>query len=156
MIDLTSSRDPADLIDALFEARRENRRELQDAVVKLLEHEEPMVREEAVSLLCTKWEMRDLRPKAREMLQHDEDFGVRARAALGLGSVSMRATRQEDAALLVRVFEEEGLPPEVRQACYEALSLIAGRPTSVELDDTGPKNVRALIEEIARLDPEGR
>lgn len=153
MIDLSPQREPADLIDALYAARRGNRRDLRNAVEQLLEHEEPTVREEALSLLLTKWETRALRAKAREVLQHDDDFGVRARAAIGLASIASAETREDDAALLARVFEEKGLPPELRRACFEALSLMVGRPTFVELDDTGPKGVQALLEEIARLGP---
>jgi hypothetical protein len=153
MIDLTPSRDPADLIDAIYEARREKRVDLQSQVELLLEHEEPIVREEAVALLLTTWKRSELRAKAREILEGDEDFGVRGRAAIGLASITSAETRLSDAELLARVFENRETPTAVRLACFEALSLMAGRPTLVELDDTDSQKVRALVAEVARQGP---
>lgn len=149
MIDLSPLRGPADLVDAIYQARREDRRDLQGHIELLLDHGEPIVREEALSLLLVKWGIGALRGKASAALRHDEDFGVRARAAIGLASVTTRHTRREDAALLESVFNEDGVRPELKQACFEALSLMAGRPTYVELDDTDSQKIHALVQEIA-------
>lgn len=151
MIDLSAHREPADLIDAIYEVRRSNRRDLRDQIERLLEHDEPMVREEALSLLLTKWGISTLRSKGRQLLQSDKDFGVRAHAAIGLASVADASTRRDDAALLAAVFNEAGVQPELKCACFEALSLLVGRPTLVELDDTDPKKVQDLLNEIAAM-----
>jgi HEAT repeat protein len=150
MIDLSPSRDSAELINAIYEARRQNRRDLRPQLEQLLKHEEPMVREEALSLLATKWGIKSLHPQARHLLQHDEDFGVRARAAIAMASLSSPETRQGDAHLLAGVFNNQDVRPEVKLACFEALTLMAGRPRVVELDDTSARAVQQLLEEIAQ------
>lgn len=151
MVDLSPSRDAADLVDAIYEARRNDRRDLQGHVELLLDHVEPIVREEAWSLLLVKWGIGALRDRARRALHHDQDFGVRARVAIGLASVATGQTRREDAVLLERVFNEVAIKAELKQACFEALSLMAGRPTYVELDDTDSEKVNALVQEIASM-----
>lgn len=100
-------------------------------------------------MLFTKWKVGRLRPKARELLEADEDFGVRARAAIGLAAVASRETRISDAEFLARVFTSERQAL-VRQACFEALSLMAGKPVLVELDDTDVSKIRALVAEVNR------
>jgi hypothetical protein len=152
MIDLSPSRDPADLIDAIFAVRRQDRRDLQTQIERLLDHAEPIVREEALALLLTRWKTRSLRPTARRLLLKDRDAGVRARAALGLASISTPDTRREDAQLLAEVFDELGVPPQLRCACVEALALMAGRPRLVELDDASRSDVEGLLREILAVD----
>jgi HEAT repeat protein len=152
MTDLSKWRDPADLIDALFEARRGDRKDLTNEVAELLEHEESTVRQEALSLLCGKWRMQAFRPKALDMFQHDEDWGVRSQAALALASVSTPETRRVDASLLAATaVDKEGVSPYVRRACVDALTFMAGRPTYTELNEIEPAKVRALLEEITQL-----
>lgn len=73
---------------------------------------------------------------------------MRARAAIGLASATTPAERDEDAALLARVFGDGTVRVEIRQACFEALCLLAGRPSVVELDDTSTSQVQELIREI--------
>src|SRR4051794_17983823 len=48
-------RSPSQLIAALGRAGREDRRDLKSAVEALTEHSDPLVREEALSLLLSKW-----------------------------------------------------------------------------------------------------
>ena len=151
MIDLSPQRAPADLIDALYQARRDNRRDLSGVAAALLDHDDAIVREEAISLLLTKWEVHELRHRVQRMLLDDEDAGVRARAALGLASIATPQTRQEDAALLADVFREPASTFELQCACVEALSLMVGRPFVAERDDVGPKAVEQLLAEIAAL-----
>jgi 16S rRNA G966 N2-methylase RsmD len=50
--------------------------------------------------------------------------------------------------LLGRVYADPNSGTSVRQASFEALSLMAGRPTVVELDDTSVRQVQELIQEI--------
>lgn len=149
MINLSPDRRAEDLIDALYEARRADRRDLEAEVVQLLNHEEPIVREEAVSLLMSKWKTSRLAEVARELLRSDPDYGVRARAAIGLASISGGSNRKTDAALLASVFGDANSTQELKRACFEALSLMAGRPTYVELDDTDMSQVAALVKEIS-------
>jgi hypothetical protein len=148
MINLSGSNDPGSLIDAIFAARRLGRKDLRPQLELLLDHGEPMVREEAVGLLLTKWRTHSLRDKATELLLNDPDAGVRARVAIGLAAVTSAKTRSEDAELLARLFADLTLPGNLRQACFEALSLMAGHPAVVELDDTSLRQVRELLDEI--------
>jgi hypothetical protein len=151
MIDLSPDRESPDLIDALYEVRSENRRDLSDAVVALLEHDDPIIREEAVSLLLTKWEIHELRDRAKQILLSDEDAGVRARTAVGLASITTPRRRADDAALLAKVYAEPSASRALQLACMEALYLMVGRPTLAEQDDLGPKAVQRLLAEIAGM-----
>jgi hypothetical protein len=54
-INLSLQQTAPDLIDALYQARRENRIDLRGKVERLLDHPEPTVREEAVALLLSRW-----------------------------------------------------------------------------------------------------
>lgn len=148
MLDMSPWLEPTAIIDAIFEARRGNRRDLLPQLELLLDHAEPMVREEVVSLLMTKWGVRSLRTRAREMIERDEDLGVRARAAIGLGSLAQAPTSAEDADYLAERIADRATPPEVRRACFEALTIMAGRPTLVELDDIDAAKVDALVKSI--------
>lgn len=119
----------------------------------LLSHDDPIVREEAIALLLSKWEIAGLRDTARRMLRSDEDTGVRARTALGLASISTPLTRADDAALIAEAFHSPSAPPTVKLACVEALSLLTGRPAIAEQDDLSPKAVQRLLAEIASMGP---
>ena len=77
MIDLSASRDPSDLIDAIYAARREQRLDLLSQLVLLLDHDEPMVREEVVGLIFTTWKRGELRSKAVEILETEYPVMVR-------------------------------------------------------------------------------
>lgn len=149
MIDLSPDNDPADLIDALYEARRSGHQDLADQIVLLLDHEEPMVREEAIALLLTKWRMTRFADCGRQMLLHDSDEGVRARAALGVASTATPESLRADAVVLANVFRDPASAPTLRQACFEALSLMTGRPRVVELDDTSVRDVELLVAQIS-------
>jgi hypothetical protein len=150
MIDLSPARAPEDLIDALYEARRGERKDLRSQVERLVDHEEPIVRQEALMLLLAKWKCGDLRDKARALMQGDEDSGVRSTAALGLASISQAPHRLDDARLLAQTYADKTSALGLRLACFEALMMMVGRPTVAELDDTDLKQVDALVDEIAR------
>jgi hypothetical protein len=90
MIDLSPNRAPADLVEAIYAARREDRPDLQPQVERLTQHSSPTVREEAAALLLVRWHCVDFREEARRLLIEDLDAGVRARVALGLAMISSR------------------------------------------------------------------
>jgi len=96
-------------------------------VANLLDHEDPVVREEALSLLLVKWKQHDYRPKAVAAIREDVDFGVRATAAYGIVSVSTAKSRQEDTRLLLFLLSDEDEELGVRQAAYESLLIMFGR-----------------------------
>lgn len=122
-----AGRSGAQLVDAIWKAFRDNRRDLHAVISLLIDHEDPVVREEALSVLLVKWTDIRYRRRAAMALIDDPDFGVRARAALGLASVCSEATRGEDIRLLLRTLCDSEEDPETRRSSYEALFLIAGR-----------------------------
>lgn len=128
-IDLSVWREPEQLLAMLEEVRRLDRRDLRDEVVALLNHEDPVVREEALSLLLVTWRERLARPVALKALESPaEDFGVRGLAAIGLASTSSPATRSEDIKTLLGRALDRTEDSGVRRAAYEALLLMHGRP----------------------------
>jgi hypothetical protein len=149
MIDLSPDRDPADLVDALYAAREAGRKDLQRQVEQLTEHSSPTVREEAVALLLVRWRCASFRDQARRLLARDFDHGVRARVAFGLATISTGTQRVADAQLLAEVFAAKHSEAHLKCACFEALRWMVSRPTIVELDDTDPQAVTALLAEIA-------
>jgi len=120
-IDLSPWRDPADLIDAIWQSRRADRRDLLPDLVRLLEHENANVREEVVSLLFVKWKEQTLRARLLQLLQSDSDFGVRSRAAGALALSSTEDTRTADVDALRTIVLDRQDDPIVRKAAYEAL-----------------------------------
>jgi HEAT repeat protein len=133
-IDLSPWRAPAELVNAIWAARREERRDLQPAIVQLLDHDDPTVREEAVSLLFVKWADRSLRQRLISLMRSDPDFGVRARAAGALGLTSDDRSRRHDCEVLRQIVLDREDDPVVRKACYEALqAMIHGK--AMLLDD---------------------
>jgi HEAT repeat protein len=100
MIDLSPARPGNQLITAVWQARREMRRDLMPALIQLLRHESATLREEILSLLLVNWREKSVRKIAMNALQTDEDFGVRSRAAYGLAVISTENTREEDIRLL--------------------------------------------------------
>lgn len=139
-VDLSPWRSAGELVDAIWAARRAARRDLQPDVVRLLDHEDPTVREEALSLLFVKWADLSERERLVQLTRSDPDPGVRSRAAGALGITSSQRSRSADIAVLRGVLLDRGEEDLVRRACYEALCHIAqGRPQplrdSVDLDE---------------------
>lgn len=132
--DLSPERSPADLVDALWRVRREQRKDLVSQVRGLARHPSPTVREEVVSLLAVKWQDHETRQLLLELLRADDDFGVRSRAAYALAAISSERTRAEDIRLLRRMILDQDEDRLVRAAAYEGLALVAGRTMS-PLDD---------------------
>lgn len=128
MNNLSPARPASELIDAVWQARREERRDLLPALVQLLQHESPTLREEVVSLLLVRWRERSLRTLAIDVLENDDDFGVRSRAAYGLSLISSASTRQEDIGLLRILLADPNEDAYVRRACFDGLCQITGRP----------------------------
>lgn len=115
------------LINAIWTAYREDRRDLHAAILRLIDYEDPVVREEAISLLYVRWSDKKSRVRLVTVLRDDDDFGVRTRAAFALACISDHATRAEDVSILSRLLRDRAEDPETRRAAYEGLLLIAGR-----------------------------
>ena len=143
-IDLSPLNSPAELVNAVFAARRGRRLDLLAELEALLDHEDPVVREEVLALLAITWQIADLRGKARHVLEEDCDPGVRARAAHG-------ENRLADADYLAAQYRHMGNPDEVRQACFEGLTRLAGRPAIVNLADTSETKVEKLLATIREM-----
>ena len=139
MIDLNAWRDPESLVDSLYAARRGDRRDLAPQVTALLDHEEPIIREEAASLLLAKWKTTSLRERAVTMLDSDPDVGVRCRVAVGLASVSTRTTRNEDLRLLRTVLGDSLEELQVRRSVCEALCLLLNRRRATDNGGIRPR-----------------
>jgi len=150
MHDFTPDRSPAELIDALYRARRSGDQAARAHIQKLLDHEEPMVREEVLSLLLTKWKAGDLVPRAIAMLQTDDDEGVRAQAAIGLGALSASGIAPTVYLRLAELARNPHVPDRVRQACAEALTTIAGKPSLMEVNDVTPARIDELVAVIEK------
>jgi len=117
----------AQLVDAIWAAFRAGRTDLHQQVALLLHHDDPVVREEAISLLLIKWKDARYRATALNVLDHDEDFGVRGQAALGLALISTAATRGDDLSILAQVLRNPEEDTETRRAAYEALLILDRR-----------------------------
>lgn len=126
-IDLDPQREPAALVDAIWEARRQDRKDLAGDVAELLAHQDPTVRSEAVSLLGAKWEQSWYLPQFSDLLANDPDTGVRSRAALAIGSLSTAFTRARDLQQLKEIVLDQQDDEDVRSAAYEALLRLQGR-----------------------------
>lgn len=120
-------RDDPELIDNLWRARREGRRDLHAAVAALLGYEDPVVREDAVWLLCITWADGRYRDRLTALLGEDDDFGVRGRAAFALACVSGPETRGEDVAILSGMLRDPSEDRLARRAAHEGLLLLGGR-----------------------------
>jgi hypothetical protein len=117
----------AELINNLGRTAREGRRDLSEQVGALTEHEDPLVREEALGALLLAFRDASQRWRAVSAVKEDTDFGVRAQAALSLSSVSTNATRDEDARLLIDRLLDEMEHLSTRRSAYDALLLLYGR-----------------------------
>ena len=134
-IDLSPWRPASELIDALWAVRRSGRKELEAEVLRLLHHEDPIVREEAISLLFVKWQAASQRDRLVDALRSDSDFGVRSRAAWALALTCDSNTRQSDCGILCSIVLNREEDAEVRKACYEALHRVVRREDVMLEDD---------------------
>lgn len=139
-IDLSPWQAPADLINAIWAVRRAGRRDFQPDIVRLLNHEDPTVREEAISLLFVKWADQSLRERLVDLVRSDPDFGVRSRAAGALALLSNASSRRDDCEILRSIVLDRREDSIVRKASYEALyRIIHGKPLvlsdNVDLDE---------------------
>ena len=120
---LSETRPAPDLVDAIWSARRSELVGLAPELARLLHHSDPVVREEAVSVLGTAWRIRTYRPTVIGMLRQDADFGVRVRCVSALAAMSTKDTRSEDIDLLRQVVEDRtedvGVVAAARQALEE-------------------------------------
>lgn len=134
MINLNPARSGSELINAVWQVRREGRRDLIPALIQLLHHESPTLREEVLSLLLAKWREKTLRGIAIDALKKDEDFGVRSRAAYGLSLISTESTREQDIGLLHACLSNRKEDATVRRACFDGLCQITRTPLAAPND----------------------
>ena len=135
-IDLSEGRDPVDLINSIWEARRGNRRDLLPQLLDLLKHAEATIRGEAVSLVFAKWKEGSHRHRLEGIIQEDIDPGVRARALGALATISSPSTRISDIKTLRRYVLNGNEPEQVRKAAYESLVLLARNEVLLIDDNT--------------------
>ncbi|HEX6815216.1 MAG TPA: HEAT repeat domain-containing protein [Gemmatimonadaceae bacterium] len=133
-IDLSRWRAPDELVNAIWEARRNDRRDLVVQVVQLLSHSSPTVREEAASLVFVKWGDRAHRQRLLAMATSDRDAGVRARAA---GIMSLTAPTQNignELRILRDIVLNRQEEDVVRKSAYEGLVRLV-KSDFIVLDD---------------------
>lgn len=118
---------PKELIEALGRAEQNDRRDLLPEVEILTEHDDPLVREQALSLLLSRWKHVPARWRALRALGEDMDFGVRAQAAFSLLNVATPETRKEDVRAVLDRFLDEDEDMDARRSYYEALLTFHGR-----------------------------
>jgi hypothetical protein len=125
--DLLPWKDPDELLKVLGRVEKSDRALLHGAVKQLLEHEDEDIREEALRIVAVHWTLADVRAKAIEMLQIDDEPSVRRTAAYAVASLAKDTTRDSDTQLLLDVLRNDSEQEEVRRAAYEALLLLHGR-----------------------------
>jgi hypothetical protein len=116
--------DPDDLLNALYQVSREPVPELRDSVERLLEHDDPDIREEAIRILLTRWKDLSFRPQVINVLQSDPAPNVKSAAAFGVAATSTDENRAQDSQLLLSVLRDEGEHLDVRAAAYDALMIL--------------------------------
>ena len=126
--DLLPWNDPDDLLQSLYRVEKAPRPELRDALARLLEHDDPDVRGEALRILVTRWKDHAFRGNAAQTLRFDPDPEVRAAAAFALASVSADGDRLEDTQLLLEMLHDEAQEATVRGAAYDALLVLYRKP----------------------------
>ena|SRR5688572_22475353 len=117
--------DDSQMIDAIWEARRQNRTDLAGRVVSLLEHSSPMVREEALNLLAVKWRKPEAVQYARHLIHNDPDFGVRSAAAWAIGMLSDPSP--DSISILRTIILDARENVYVREAAYQGLCRLLGK-----------------------------
>lgn len=118
-------RPPERIVDYLWSLRRRGKAEEVEHVIALLDHANPTVREEAVSLLGH-WKEPAYREYVLRLVQTDPDPGVRSRSAIAIPRLSVPATRAKDLDELRTIVLDEGEVQEVRLAALQALRLLYG------------------------------
>lgn len=133
-IDFSLDGEPADLVDAIWAARRAQRRDLVPEILGLLEHDVPTVREEVISLVFAKWRESSERHLLERTIRDDADTGVRARAVGALATISEPSTLASDIATLRDIVLNRHEEEQVRKAAYEGLVLLVRNDPS-PIDD---------------------
>jgi HEAT repeat protein len=138
--DLAPWIDPDELLQLLGRVEKSDRAVLHDAVVKLLEHEDEDVREEALRVAAIRWTLADVRDKSLEMLESDDEPAVRRTAAYAIAALATESTRQEDTGRLLEILRNSSEQEEVRRAAYEGLLLLHGRKEFPPMNREIPAN----------------
>jgi AcrR family transcriptional regulator len=122
--ELAPWRDPDELLSALYATGREPMPQLRDALLVLVEHADPDIREEVLRILGTRWKDAGIRPRVIAALKSDIASNVRSAAAFAIASSSTAITRKSDSALLVMLVKDEAEDLDVRAAAYDALLIL--------------------------------
>lgn len=136
--DLSPWRDSDEILRHLGNIAKEEVTDLAPALVALLDHEDPDVREEAAQALFVVGKHREHRARAVELLKHDSDVAVRCTAAYGVAATSSDDSRRSDIGLLATIVRDDTQDTELRRSAYEALLIIFRRPRFPSM--TGPFN----------------
>ncbi len=135
---MASWNDPDDILHTLIDLQKDDYGALRDAVLDLVDHEDPDVREEAVRKIYVHWTDVPSRSKAVDALRFDPSPGVRRVAAFGVAATASDTTQGEDTRVLLQTFLNESEEIDVRGAAYEALLLLHKRrefpPVKREID----------------------
>jgi HEAT repeat protein len=122
--DLAPWHDADTLLQRLYQIGREPVPALREPLLRLTEHEDPDLREEALRILGTRWKDPGVRPRILAVIGDDPAPEVRSAALIALAACASDATRITDTRLLVRRLADEGEHTGVRGAAYDALIIM--------------------------------
>ena len=125
--ELSAWSDSDDLVQSLSRVTLDQRDELQDAVEKLLAHDDSDVREEAVRILGVLWKVHDAHARLLDTLLYDPEAEVRGAASYAVVATSLPETRKRDVEALLGIVRDETQPPFVRGAAYDGLLILHQR-----------------------------
>lgn len=117
-----------ELIRSLGRLGRSADNEVRRAVLGLLHHDDPYVRDEAMRVFFVQWKDRQHRQHVAEAFTHDPDSDVRCTAAFGIAATSTAETHPDDVRLLLDSLRDETVDADVRAASYDALLIIYRLP----------------------------
>jgi hypothetical protein len=122
--DLSPWHDADTLLQRIYQIGREPVPALREPLLRLTEHDDPDLREEALRILGTRWKDPGVRPRILSVIRDDTAPEVRSAALIALAACASDATRITDTRLLVRRLSDEGEDTEVRGAAYDALIIM--------------------------------
>lgn len=122
--DLAPRHDADTLLQRLYQVGREPVPVLRRPLLRLTEHEDPDLREEALRILGTRWKDPGARPRILAVIRDDPAPEVRSAALIALAACASEGTRITDTRLLVGRLADEGEDTGVRGAAYDALIIL--------------------------------
>lgn len=127
-LDLSPWNDPDTLLEVMSRVPVEPQPHLLGAIARLLDHEDPDIREEALRILVTRWKDESFRRKAIAMLRFDPGTNVRSAAAYAIAGSSSAGSHWDDTILLVDRLVDSTEEVNVRGAAYDALLILHRKP----------------------------